>query len=42
MYRLMFLSRRVDDREIVLKRQQKIYFQFQAQGMRHPVAAGWR
>ena len=25
-YRLMLLSRRVDDREILLKRQQKIYF----------------
>ena len=26
-YRLMYLSRRTDDREIVLKRQQKIFFQ---------------
>ena len=26
-YRLMCLSRRVDDREILLKRQQKIFFQ---------------
>ena len=25
-YRLMYLSRRTDDREIVLKRQQKIFF----------------
>ena len=25
-YRLMYLSRRIDDREIMLKRQQKIYF----------------
>ena len=32
MYRLMFLSRRVDDREIMLKRQQKIYFQISAAG----------
>jgi 2-oxoisovalerate dehydrogenase E1 component len=31
-YRLMFLSRRVDDREILLKRQQKIYFQISAAG----------
>ncbi len=31
-YRLMVLSRRVDDREIVLKRQQKIYFQISAAG----------
>ena len=26
-YRLMFLSRRIDDREILLKRQQKTFFQ---------------
>jgi len=32
MYRLMFLSRRMDDREIVLKRQQKIYFQISCAG----------
>jgi 2-oxoisovalerate dehydrogenase E1 component len=31
-YRLMFLSRCVDDREILLKRQQKIYFQISAAG----------
>ena len=31
-YRLMFLSRRIDDREIMLKRQQKIYFQISAAG----------
>src|SRR5579872_1288870 len=31
-YRLMFLSRRIDDREILLKRQQKIYFQVSAAG----------
>jgi 2-oxoisovalerate dehydrogenase E1 component len=31
-YRLMFLSRSVDDREILLKRQQKIYFQISAAG----------
>ncbi len=31
-YRLMFLSRRVDDREILLKRQQKIFFQVSCAG----------
>ena len=31
-YRLMVLSRRIDDREILLKRQQKIYFQISAAG----------
>jgi 2-oxoisovalerate dehydrogenase E1 component len=31
-YRLMFLSRCVDDREILLKRQQKIFFQLSAAG----------
>ncbi len=31
-YRLMVLSRRVDDREILLKRQQKIFFQISAAG----------
>lgn len=31
-YRLMYLSRRTDDREIVLKRQQKIYFQISCAG----------
>jgi 2-oxoisovalerate dehydrogenase E1 component len=31
-YRLMFLSRRVDDREIMLKRQQKVFFQVSAAG----------
>ena len=31
-YRLMVLSRRMDDREILLKRQQKIYFQISAAG----------
>ena len=31
-YRLMFLSRAVDDREILLKRQQKIFFQISAAG----------
>ena len=32
MYRLMVLSRRVDDREIMLKRQQKIFFQISGAG----------
>jgi 2-oxoisovalerate dehydrogenase E1 component len=32
MYRLMYLSRRVDDREILLKRQQKIFFQVNGAG----------
>ena len=32
MYRLMYLSRRTDDREIVLKRQQKIFFQISGAG----------
>ena len=31
-YRLMFLSRAVDDREILLKRQQKIFFQISGAG----------
>ena len=31
-YRLMVLSRRIDDREILLKRQQKIFFQISAAG----------
>ncbi len=31
-YRLMYLSRRVDDREILLKRQQKTFFQISAAG----------
>jgi 2-oxoisovalerate dehydrogenase E1 component len=31
-YRLMYLSRRTDDREIILKHQQKIYFQISAAG----------
>src|SRR5579875_415470 len=32
MYRLMLLSRRTDDREIQLKRQQKIFFQISGAG----------
>ena len=32
MYRLMYLSRKVDDREILLKRQQKIFFQISGAG----------
>ena len=31
-YRLMYLSRCVDDREILLKRQQKIFFQISGAG----------
>jgi 2-oxoisovalerate dehydrogenase E1 component len=31
-YRIMYTSRRVDDREILLKRQQKIYFQMSGAG----------
>ena len=31
-YRLMYLSRRTDDREIMLKRQQKIFFQISGAG----------
>jgi 2-oxoisovalerate dehydrogenase E1 component len=31
-YRIMYTSRRIDDREIVLKRQQKIYFQMSGAG----------
>src|ERR1700759_4309565 len=32
MYRLMYLSRRTDDREVLLKRQQKIFFQISCAG----------
>ena len=31
-YRLMYASRRIDDREIMLKRQQKTFFQISAAG----------
>src|SRR5579863_3762459 len=31
-YRLMYTSRRIDDREIMLKRQQKIFFQVNGAG----------
>ena len=32
LYRLMLLSRRIDDREILLKRQQKVFFQISCAG----------
>ena len=38
-YRLMFLSRRVDDREILLKRQQKNFFQISGAGHQAPLVA---
>ena len=31
-YRFMYMSRRVDDREILLKRQQRIFFQISGAG----------
>jgi hypothetical protein len=42
-YRLMYLSRRTDDREIQLKKQQKIFFQISCAGMRRCWwLPGWR
>src|SRR5258706_2371276 len=41
-YRIMYTSRRVDDREILLKRQQKIFFQISGPGHKAiGVAAGF-
>src|SRR5919205_1733264 len=39
MYRLMYLSRKLDDREILLKRQQKIFFQISGAGHEAMMAA---
>ncbi len=39
MYRLMLLSRRTDDREILLKRQQKVFFQISGAGHEALLAA---
>ena len=38
-YRTMYTSRRIDDREILLKRQQKIFFQIPARDMKRSAVA---
>ena len=39
-YRLMYMSRRLDDREILLKNQQKIFFQISGAGHHQRLVAG--
>src|SRR5712692_7508997 len=41
-YRIMYTSRKIDDREILLKRQQKIYFQMSGAGHEAIGTAGGR
>ncbi len=39
MYRTIYLSRRIDDREMLMKRQQKIFFQISGAGHEAVLAA---